>query len=503
MSLLYVLKLRHNKYYVGSTNNFQQRYEDHLQGTGPAWTHDHSPVGIERLTPVTSPFDEDRVTKEYMMQYGIDNVRGGSYAQVHLSRAQRDTLMREFQGMYGACYRCGRTGHYASECPGPARRRPARAMASSTMPQSQPLWMSQSQQPCLSQSQQPWLSQSPQTRMSQSQQPQLSQTPQPQMSQSQQPHFSLSQPQFSQSQQPLYQSQQPHLSQSEQTHFSQSQQPQPSQSQQPWLSQSQHSPLSQSEQPQLSQPQQPQLSQSQQPQLNQIEQSQRSQYEHPRISQSTNPQSMATLTTTTRRATTPTTTNNTTTNTSTTTTVCYRCGYPGHVILECYARTHRNGHILSDNVYARPHAMQLSVECFRCGRPGHVIPECYARTHRNGRVLSDDGNGRPDDDGDETFIDNTDVDDAVIDVGDDVIVCDDNVDDDDDDDMDNDSYPNFEEIENSLANAVVLSQASALCGRCGRMGHTASDCYARLHRNGQALLCENNNVHSDDDNEGL
>lgn len=36
----------------------------------------YEPVLLEKVIENASPFDEDKVCKEYMLQYGIDNVRG-------------------------------------------------------------------------------------------------------------------------------------------------------------------------------------------------------------------------------------------------------------------------------------------------------------------------------------------------------------------------------------------------------------------------------------------
>jgi hypothetical protein len=63
-----------------------------------------------------SIFDEDNKTKEYMMKYGFDNVRGGSYAKFDLSVEDLNALKKEFAGSMGLCFNCGRAGHFVSEC---------------------------------------------------------------------------------------------------------------------------------------------------------------------------------------------------------------------------------------------------------------------------------------------------------------------------------------------------------------------------------------------------
>jgi cellular nucleic acid-binding protein len=113
---IYILKLVKGKYYVGKTSNFVKRYQEHVSGTGAVWTRLYKPVAVVKTIPGASPFDEDRYTKEFMAKYGIDNVRGGSYASHELSYLQEEALKREIWGATDSCNRCGRKGHFASSC---------------------------------------------------------------------------------------------------------------------------------------------------------------------------------------------------------------------------------------------------------------------------------------------------------------------------------------------------------------------------------------------------
>jgi predicted GIY-YIG superfamily endonuclease len=113
---IYILRLEGGKYYVGKTDNPTKRYNEHVSGKGSAWTRKHKPVAFETIIPNASAFDEDKYTKEYMLKYGIDNVRGGSYVQITLDDSQIDLLKRELWGAKDACTRCGRTGHFVKDC---------------------------------------------------------------------------------------------------------------------------------------------------------------------------------------------------------------------------------------------------------------------------------------------------------------------------------------------------------------------------------------------------
>ena len=116
MSTLYVLKLRGGKYYVGKTRDVSRRFQEHRDGVGAAWTRKYAPVAIEKTMPVTSPFDEDKVTKEYMAMYGIDNVRGGPYVSEELEIGQRSEVQRAIWAAKDCCVRCGRKGHFVATC---------------------------------------------------------------------------------------------------------------------------------------------------------------------------------------------------------------------------------------------------------------------------------------------------------------------------------------------------------------------------------------------------
>ena len=89
--IIYVLKLQHGKYYVGKTNNFEKRMHQHETGIGGSfWTKLHKPIEVIRKFEIKSNsfnkefiygLEEDKVVKEMMCLYGIDNVRGGSYVR--------------------------------------------------------------------------------------------------------------------------------------------------------------------------------------------------------------------------------------------------------------------------------------------------------------------------------------------------------------------------------------------------------------------------------------
>lgn len=127
---LYVLKCSHDKWYVGrTTRGKDDRFAEHLLGTGAEWTRLHAPEFMTEWIPYTHPLLEDERTVRLMKVYGIENVRGGSFVSPVLPDHQRATLDGMLRSASGACHQCGSLDHYFKSCP---RRVPeAKAIADS------------------------------------------------------------------------------------------------------------------------------------------------------------------------------------------------------------------------------------------------------------------------------------------------------------------------------------------------------------------------------------
>jgi cellular nucleic acid-binding protein len=113
---IYILRLQGDKFYIGKSDNVTKRYQQHLTGSGSAWTKKYKPISLEKTIQNVSSFEEDKITKEYMAKYGIDNVRGGSYVQEELSDFHKEALKMEIWGAKDLCTQCGRKGHWVKDC---------------------------------------------------------------------------------------------------------------------------------------------------------------------------------------------------------------------------------------------------------------------------------------------------------------------------------------------------------------------------------------------------
>jgi len=113
---VYVLRCEGGKRYVGKAADVQKRFQEHKNGNGSAWTNKYKPVIIEKIYKNVSHFEEDKITKETMGKYGINNVRGGTYCSIKLSDNEKESLEKEIRGAQDCCFKCGDKTHFAKDC---------------------------------------------------------------------------------------------------------------------------------------------------------------------------------------------------------------------------------------------------------------------------------------------------------------------------------------------------------------------------------------------------
>ena len=116
MVFIYVLQLEQEKYYIGKTENPNFRIEQHFSSGGAAWTKKYNPISVIEIIPDCDDYDEDKYTRRYMDNYGIDNVRGGSFCEVVLDETTIKLLEKMSKTTQNKCFTCGIIGHFSKEC---------------------------------------------------------------------------------------------------------------------------------------------------------------------------------------------------------------------------------------------------------------------------------------------------------------------------------------------------------------------------------------------------
>lgn len=97
--------------------NLQTRIAEHFHSKGCEWTKRYTPLKVAKIIPDCDGYDVDKYTRKYMDEYGIFNVRGGSFSQMRLDEKDVYYLNRSRCTANDLCFECGERGHFSNRCP--------------------------------------------------------------------------------------------------------------------------------------------------------------------------------------------------------------------------------------------------------------------------------------------------------------------------------------------------------------------------------------------------
>lgn len=99
---LYVLECDENKYYIGMTTDIVRRYNQHMAGKGCWFTRLYKPIRILELKSTGTCIDseaallESKLARKYVVEHGIDSVRGGAYITKTINTRKLNRLNKRF-----------------------------------------------------------------------------------------------------------------------------------------------------------------------------------------------------------------------------------------------------------------------------------------------------------------------------------------------------------------------------------------------------------------------
>lgn len=101
----FLLELEHGKYYAGASSDPVKTLEECREGFGLQWTQIHRPVRLLEIVRLARAEELDAYVRKWMLKYGVENVRGGSWSAARLSDKDRQVLSQELPRQ-GGCVVC-------------------------------------------------------------------------------------------------------------------------------------------------------------------------------------------------------------------------------------------------------------------------------------------------------------------------------------------------------------------------------------------------------------
>ena len=117
MTLLYVIELNCQKFYISTTNNTVRELDNYVNylkmnqhvKTGIDWIDKYRPIGIYQIVPNATDNDLKKFVIRYLDIYGINQVRGWEYTRINLTIKEHMSIMREVLSSIPFCLECNKT----------------------------------------------------------------------------------------------------------------------------------------------------------------------------------------------------------------------------------------------------------------------------------------------------------------------------------------------------------------------------------------------------------
>ena len=91
LCMVYVLELENNKFYVGLSENVNNRLANHFNGGASVWTKLHKPIKLVECVIGDSLLEKSK-TLEYMSKFGWQNVRGYCWSMTNLQKPPKELV---------------------------------------------------------------------------------------------------------------------------------------------------------------------------------------------------------------------------------------------------------------------------------------------------------------------------------------------------------------------------------------------------------------------------
>lgn len=111
---IYVVKCSHDKYFIGRTDSPVESLQNqrlNINNSVFDWTIKYTPIELIEIIKENDIFLVDKKTKEYMIKFGIENVRGGKYSTICLTDSQYHTIKHDIHMdiHHHICHTCKKT----------------------------------------------------------------------------------------------------------------------------------------------------------------------------------------------------------------------------------------------------------------------------------------------------------------------------------------------------------------------------------------------------------